>query len=145
MKNLSITLLILSSLMFGTNVYGQSKNRTKTIKSERRIKYVRPNVKIKKVKVVTVKSVKRRKNKAKYNKRYNPKPKYSLPYRSNEWKYRKHLHGPRYLIGHRYPTLPRSAVRIVRNGRVEFYARNAFFRPIYKRGHTHFLVVSKTY
>lgn len=151
MKNLSITLLILSSLLFGTSAFAQSKNKQHknkkaTVKTTRTVKNVRPNRKVVKVKTVKVNK------KSKYGKKYpgkgykknynkrNKTPKYNR--HNRKWKrHAKHVHSPRYLVGQRYDRLPRRAIRVVRHGRVQFYANNAFFRPVYKRGRTHFVVV----
>ena len=149
MKNLSITLLILSSLLFGTSAFAQSKNKSKnkrtTVKTTRTIKNVRPNRTVVKVKTVKYKGkpkyAKKYGNKG-YKKNYNKhfkKPKYK---HDRKWKrHAKHVHSPRYLVGQRYSKLPRKAVRVVRHGRVQFYANNMYFRPVYKRGRTHFVVV----
>jgi hypothetical protein len=148
MKNLSITLILLSSLMFGTNTYAQSNNRTKTVKSKRTVKNIHPNrtvVKVKTVKVHPKKKWKKTKQ-VKKNKRYNKHVKSRRVRKARRFhnsKYHvKHVHyAPRHIVGQRYSSLPRSAVRIVRNGRVEYYAEDAFFRPIFMRGNTRFVVV----
>ena len=142
MKNLSIALFFFSSLIFGTNAFAKTNKkaakRTTTTITKRTVKNVHPNRKIVKVKATKIqKPVTKLKNGKRLYKPTREKQIHKTSKRRTKYNYRS---AP-YIIGRSYSRLPRQSIRIVRHGRVEFYSAGTYFRPIFKRGRTNYLVV----